>query len=136
MIPVEISRIVIADNRALHPIWLKEKAGTRSFPILIGVYEALAIQRKINGEAVARPLTHDLLASVIDGMDGRLTRVEVHTLSEQTFYAKLVIEHGGGTAEIDSRPSDALALAVRKEAPIFVSEEVMDEVATEPSVEA
>jgi hypothetical protein len=114
-------------------IWLREKGGKRSFPILIGIFEALAIHRKIKEEDTIRPMTHDLLANVIAALHFRLSRVIVTSLRENTFFAKLVLGSNGTEVEIDSRPSDAIALAVRLEAPIFVAEEVLQEVAKDES---
>ena len=129
MVEVELSRIMITQTSDHQVIWLREKGGKRSFPILIGIFEALAIHRKIKEEDTIRPMTHDLLANVIAALHFRLSRVIVTSLRENTFFAKLVLGSNGTEVEIDSRPSDAIALAVRLEAPIFVAEEVLQEVA-------
>jgi hypothetical protein len=131
MVEVELSRILISEAGGHQVIWLREKHGKRSFPILIGIFEALAIHRRIKNEEYPRPMTHDLLAGVIESLDCRLTRVVVTALHETTFFAKLVLGRNGAEVEVDCRPSDAIALAVRVEAPIFVEEEVLEEVAKE-----
>jgi hypothetical protein len=127
----ELVKIMITETAEPQVIVLKEVGGERRFPILIGISEAIAIDRKIKGFEPQRPLTHDLLANTIMALKGRVERVEVCSLHDNTFFAKLVIEHGGEAVEVDARPSDAIALAVRLEAPIFVAEEVLDEVCPE-----
>ncbi len=128
IVPVELSRIAISENSHTHMIWLKEKNGERSFPILIGVFEALAIERHLHGEAFPRPLTHDLLAGVIRALRTTLERVVVTDIQDSTFYAKLVLRCNSSTYEVDSRPSDAIALATQMKAPIFVDEKVLNAV--------
>ncbi|MGQ9661241.1 MAG: bifunctional nuclease domain-containing protein, partial [Kiritimatiellia bacterium] len=99
----------------------------RTLPIFIGAAEAQAIAIKLNQVEVPRPLTHDLLKNILDFLEYRLKRVEVCDLREGTFYARLILERDGEELEIDSRPSDAIALALRFGSPIFVGERVMDE---------
>ena len=135
MVRVELAKIMISDTRSEQVVWLKEKGGTRNFPIIIGPYEAMAIQNRVLEKPFQRPLTHDLLVSVIEQLGGKVQRLEVRMLKDSIFYAWLVIEQDGHTQTIDCRPSDGIAVAVRAEAPIFVAEEVMDEVATEPVIE-
>jgi len=130
IVPVELSRIAISENSHTHVIWLKEKDGQRTFPILIGVFEALAIERHLRKEAFPRPLTHDLLAQVIRTLHGNLECVVVTDIKNSTFFAKLIITLNGSTFEIDSRPSDAIALATQMNAPIFVEEQVFKTVCT------
>ncbi|HUS59268.1 MAG TPA: bifunctional nuclease family protein [Planctomycetota bacterium] len=126
MIPVDLSRILITETSDQQVIWLKEHQGERSFPIVIGIFEAVAIRRKLNEEPFERPMTHDLLASVISQLDAQVDKIVVTALKRTTFYAKIVLRRNGSLVEIDSRPSDAIALAVRVEAPIFVEEELFD----------
>jgi len=102
--------------------------GERKFPIVIGNNEALAINRRLKGEVHPRPLTHDLLASVIEQLGGTIERIEINNLQEHTFFARIHIRHDGSTVKIDSRPSDAIALGVATTVPIFVAEHVLDEV--------
>lgn len=128
-VPCELSKIMIAETSDYHVIWLREKVGqARDFPILIGLFEAVAIDRKIREVETPRPLTHDLIANIITSLSGTLERVVVNDLQSNTFYATLVIQQEDKVVEVDSRPSDAIALAVRLEAPIFVEEKVIDQV--------
>ena len=127
-VPVELSRIVIVETSPQQVIFLKEKGGERYFPITIGVNEALAIDRRLKRFEMPRPMTHDLLAGVIDAMGGRLDKIVINDLRKRIFYAKLVISRGDEVLEVDSRPSDAVALGVGFDTPIFVAEHVLDEV--------
>ena len=127
-VPMELSRIIISETSDSQVIVLSEKGGTRSFPILIGIHEALAIDRRLKGHRTPRPLTHELLANVIREMGGALEQIIVCDLRDHTFYAKLVIRRGKELLEIDSRPSDAIALGIASETPIFVAEHVLAEV--------
>ncbi len=133
MVEVELARLLISEMRSPQMIVLKEKEGERSFPIFIGYAEAWAIDKGLKGMQLARPLTHDLLAGVITSLGGELERVVVCDLREDetggTFYAKLVIRQNGSLVEVDSRPSDAIALASQEHIPIFVEEHVLDTVA-------
>lgn len=128
MVKCELVKIMITETADPQVIVLKECEGERAFPILIGISEAIAIDRRIKGYEPARPLTHDLLASVLTSLGGTLERVEVCGLHDNTFFAKLIVAQNGQMVEVDARPSDAIALAVRLEAPIFVAEEVLNEV--------
>jgi bifunctional DNase/RNase len=124
----DLVRIMITETADPQVIVLKERDGERCFPILIGISEAIAIDRKVKGFEPQRPMTHDLLAGTIASLGGALERIEVCGLQDGTFYAKLVIAQNGAMVEVDSRPSDAIALAVRVDAPIYVAEEVLQEV--------
>lgn len=128
MVQMELSRIVIAETAEEQVIVLKEVEGNRSFPIVIGIFEASAIDRKVKNIKTPRPLTHDLLESVVRSMGAELKKIVVTNLKHGTFYAKLVLSQNGGMVEVDSRPSDAIALATQMSAPIFVEEEVLNEV--------
>jgi len=128
MIEVELSRIIINERSEQQVIVLQEKNGKRAFPILIGIYEATAIDRGVKEYRTPRPLTHDLVCAILRGLSVRLERVVVCDLRNQTFYAKLVLARKGEVVEVDSRPSDAIAVAVQFGAPIFVEEKVFDEV--------
>jgi len=127
-VPVELSRIVITETSPQQIIVLKETDGERSFPIVIGIIEAMAIDRRLKGMAMPRPMTHDLLASVIERMGGRLAKIVINDLRDHTFYATLFIDRDGETIEVDSRPSDAIALGAAFETPIFVADHVLEEV--------
>lgn len=126
LIEVELYQIIITEGSPTQGIVLKEVNGDRSFPIFIGYNEAMAIDRKIKDFQVPRPLTHDLLQNVIEKMGGRLERIVLNDLKEGTYFALLSIRHDGNLVEIDSRPSDAIALAVRMTVPIFVEEGVLN----------
>ena len=122
---MELSRIFIREMTDMQIIELSEVDGDRRFPIVIGLPEAFAIQRRLNGMEIPRPQTHDLLASVIQQLDGELKSIVIHDLSDGTFFAKLVIEKDGVEIEVDSRPSDAIAIGVAEDVPIYVAEEVL-----------
>ena len=110
---MELSRILIRELTDGQIIELREVGGSRSFPIVIGLSEAMAIERRLRGEEPLRPMSHDLMSSLISTLGGRLDRVVIHELSEGTFYAVLCIETSDdGERLIDARPSDAIALAV------------------------
>ncbi len=131
MVEVTLARIVINETSDEQVIVLKEKNGKRSFPIVIGIFEALAINRIVNERQLPRPLTHELLVSVVQTLGGEITRCVVTELKNNTYYALLSVERDGQTYEIDSRPSDAITLALHESAQIFVDESVMDAVGTE-----
>lgn len=118
-----------------YAILLKEVNGNRRLPIIIGAFEAQAIALEIEGIKPPRPLTHDLLKQVIDNLGAVIMEVVIDELRENTFYAKIILEVSALTNEIDARPSDAIALAVRAQAPIYVSESVMETAAFVPSEE-
>lgn len=111
---------------------LKERTGSRVLPIGIGAFEAEAIALHLQGVRPPRPLTHDLLAQVLRPLGGHLRWVEISELTGDTFYARLVLEHAGHELAIDSRPSDAIALAVRAAVPIYVAEAVLDHAGVVP----
>ena len=125
----DLIRIMITETGDQQVIVLKEARGQRVFPIMIGFFEAAAIDRRIKGHVLPRPMTHDLLGSVIEAMGGRLQKIVVTDLKDHTFYASLVIDRNGDEILVDARPSDAIALAVAGNTPIFVENHVLDEVA-------
>ncbi len=131
LVEMELIRVVIHETGDEQVIVLKEKDGERSFPIVIGLNEAAAIDRGIKRIKTPRPMTHDLLENVLSGLDAILERVVVTDLKDSTFFARLIVRLNGKTAEIDSRPSDAIALATRMQAPIFVADEVLEAVVQE-----
>ena len=128
MVHMELSRIIISETNEEQVIVLKEVDGDRAFPIVIGIWEALAIDRNIKGKKTPRPMTHDLIENVIQGLDGHVEHVVVTELRDRTFYANLMIRRDGEMVEIDSRPSDAIALAVQMSLPIYVEEQVLSDV--------
>ena len=125
LVECRLSRIVFRENSDQQYIYLQERSGSRSFPIVIGFFEAAEINRKVTGQAVARPLTHDLLRAAMEQLGGKLRCVEIHDLRESTFFANLVLDQEGRTIRIDCRPSDAIALAVAQHAPIAVEDAVL-----------
>jgi hypothetical protein len=127
-VQMELARIIITDIGDQQVIYLKEVEGERTFPIVIGMFEATSIDRRVKGIQAPRPLTHDLLANVIEQLGGELQDVFINELREHTYFARLRIRRDGELTEVDSRPSDAIALAVTVNAPIYVAEEVLEEV--------
>ncbi len=121
---VESIRVNMANYKRV--VMLKEKDATRYLPIWIGHFEADAIAIPMQKVRVTRPLTHDLLRSAIDTLGAKLEHVLIHNLAEETFYAKIVLTQDGRSLEVDARPSDAIALAIRAQIPIFVAEKVLD----------
>jgi len=111
-------------------IILRDEEGQRVLPIWVGIFEANAIALQIENIATPRPMTHDLLRNVIQDLNGSVQKVVVCDLKENTFYALIYVEAGGETVAIDARPSDAIALALRTRAPIFVEESVIDNAKT------
>ncbi len=122
---MELSRIFIREMTDMQIIELTEVDGDRTFPIVIGLPEAFAIERRLKGIQIPRPQTHDLLASVIGHLGGKLKEIIVNDLVDGTFYAKLIIVQDGQEVEVDSRPSDAIALGVAENVPIYVAESVL-----------
>jgi bifunctional DNase/RNase len=119
-----------------YAILLKEIDGVRRLPIIIGAFEAQAIALEIEGIKPPRPLTHDLLKQIIDNLGGSVIEVIINELRENTFYAKIVLDVSGLTNEIDARPSDAIALSVRTQTPIYVAESVLEAAGFIPSEES
>lgn len=128
MIRMELSRVVINETSEAQVIVLKEKEGPRSFPILIGIMEAAAIDRAVHERPLMRPLTHDLLNNILMQLDINLEKVIINDLRGGTFYARLMLSRNGEQIEIDSRPSDAIALAAMRDTPIYVEENVLEQV--------
>jgi len=131
LIQMEVSKIRIDERRGEQVIVLKERGGNRFLPIIIGISEVTAIKMKISGIQPPRPLTHDLLRETITQLGATLKHIVITKLEFNTFFAKLVLETKEGQLhEVDSRPSDSIAVALRADAPIFVSEEVLNQVAS------
>jgi bifunctional DNase/RNase len=131
LIRMDLARIIIVESGDSQVIILKERDGARHFPILIGINEALAIDRRLKGLKTPRPLTHDLMATIIEKLDGTLEKIVINDLRDHTFYASLVVRRNGELVEIDSRPSDAIALGSASGTPIFVEDHVLREVWSE-----
>lgn len=141
LVRMELSRILIRELVDYQIIELREIPGengvaegdgeSRRFPIVIGLPEAQAIERRLRGVQVKRPQTHDLLANVITELGGTLESIEITDLDDHTFYAKLNVRTADGVRSIDSRPSDAIALGIAGRVPIYVAEHVLDATDTE-----
>ena len=131
LVEMEVSKIRIDERRGEQVIVLKERSGNRLLPIIIGISEVTAIKMKISGIQPPRPLTHDLLRDTITQLGARLDRIVINKLEFNTFFARLVLQtKEGALEEVDARPSDSIALALRAEAPIFVADEVLNQVAS------
>jgi hypothetical protein len=135
-IPMHVARILIREMADMQVIELAETDGQRRFPIVIGLPEAFAIDRRIKGVRVPRPQTHELLAETIRALGGSLREIRIDDIDGGTFFAKLVIDRDGETVVIDSRPSDAIALGVADGVPILVEEHVLEAATADPGVEA
>jgi uncharacterized protein len=132
---IESVRVHMLSNR--HVVILKDSAGDRYLPIWIGAWEASAIAMRLQGLSAERPLTHDLFVAALERLDVHVVRVVISELAEETYHARLHLERDGVEVEVDSRPSDALAIAVRTEALIFADEDVLAQagLATDPDEE-
>ena len=130
LVRMDLARIVIvdSDDEKMSMIVLREVDGERAFPILIGIHEAYAIDRRTKHILVQRPMTHDLIERLIGKLDYKLDQILINALRDSTFYAKLVLRRNGEVVEIDSRPSDAIAVGAGTDTPIFVDDSVLDEV--------
>ncbi|MCA8997411.1 MAG: bifunctional nuclease family protein [Planctomycetaceae bacterium] len=134
LVRMELARIIISEINDQQIVFLREVEGdkNRSFPILIGIFEATSIDRRVQGHVPQRPLTHDLLKNVIEELGGQVRDIVITNLVDHTYYAVIRIEKDGEIIEIDSRPSDAIALATHYDPhlPIYVDEDVLDEAIT------
>ncbi len=126
LVEVAVDSIRVHVQTGQHVVILKEKAADRYLPIWIGPFEANAIALKITGQTPERPITHDLMLTAMTEFDMVVKRIVVTSLSGEVFYARLHVEQNGRETDLDSRPSDAIALAVRFECPIFVARDVLD----------
>jgi bifunctional DNase/RNase len=127
-IQMELHKIIISEMQDQQIIVLKEVDGERKFPIVIGSNEAMAIDRRLKGIPTPRPMTHDLLANIIEEMGGNIDHIEINDLQAHTFFARIHIRQNGKTLEVDSRPSDAIALGIAQVVPIYVADHVLEEV--------
>lgn len=125
---MQLKRIIMSQVNENQYIVLKEVDGDRSFSIVIGLFEANSINRRVQQLPSPRPLTHDLIVSVVDNMGGDVHDIVINELRDHTYFAQLRIMYEGELIEIDCRPSDAIALAVTAKVPIYVAEDVLDEV--------
>ena len=126
-IRMDLSEIQISDTSDQQLIILRERNSSRSLPIVIGNNEAIAIERRVKGQATQRPMTHDLMANIVDALQSELEKIVIHDLQDGTYYAKLVLRHAGEVVEVDSRPSDAIALGSTGDVPVFVEDHVLRE---------
>lgn len=126
---MKLSRIIISEFNNYQVIYLREVEGERQFPIVIGLFEATSIDRRVKNFDSQRPLTHDLIVNTVEQLGAELDSVVITDLREHTYYARLRIRQNGEILEIDSRPSDAIAVAVTCDPPlpIYVSEDVLEE---------
>ena len=127
-IHMELARVLIRETDDTHVVELREVDGDRVFPIVIGFHEAAAIERRLMEQLPPRPQAHELLASVIEQLGGTVEQVLINDLKDHTFFARLKVRQGDKLHDIDSRPSDAIALGVTTDVPIYVEEHVLDEV--------
>lgn len=125
-IEAELSRIIINESSDQQIIVLKERNGERRFPIVIGIVEIFAIDRRLKGIKPPRPMTHDLMDEVIKNLGAKIEKIVITDLKDHVFYARITLRTKDGKLEIDSRPSDAIALGVVSNTPIYVAEHVFD----------
>jgi len=126
-VEVELSRIIINEASDQQIIVLKERQGQRGFPIVIGIVEIFAIDRRLKGITPPRPMTHDLLDSIIEQLGAKIEKIVINDLRNHTFYAQIYLTLDGRTVTIDSRPSDAIALGAGSNVPIYVAEHVLEQ---------
>lgn len=128
-VEMQLARIIISEINENQVVFLKEVNGERQFPILIGIFEATSIDRRVKDIARPRPLTHDLIVEIVEAMGGELDSVVISELRDSTYFANLRVRLDGELVEIDARPSDAIAVAVTCDPtlPIYVEEDVLDE---------
>ena len=124
---MELRRIIISELDDHQIVILKEVEGDRNFPIVIGIFEATSINRRVKGEPSPRPLTHDLIIAVVEQLGGEIQDIVISDLKEHTYFAKLRVRRDGELTEVDCRPSDAIAVAVASRVPIYVEEGVLGE---------
>ena len=133
-VEMQLARIIISEINENQVVFLKEVDGDRQFPILIGIFEATSIDRRVKEVQRPRPLTHDLVVGIVDSLGGELDSVVISALKDHTYFANLRIKRDGEIIEIDARPSDAIAVAVtcQPHLPIYVEEEVLNEAISPP----
>lgn len=126
---MQLSRIIISEINESQVIFLREVDGERQFPILIGLFEATSIDRRVKAIPTSRPLTHDLIVQAVEVLGGELDSVVINDLRDHTYFATLRVKREGEIVEIDARPSDAIAVAVTTSPPlpIYVAEEVLED---------
>jgi hypothetical protein len=125
-VEAELSRVIINETSDQQIVVLKERNGNRNFPIVIGINEVFAIDRRLKGIKLPRPMTHDLVDNIIKGLGAKIEKIVINDLRNHTFYAKIFLSLNNKPVEIDSRPSDALAIAVATGTAIYVAEHVFE----------
>lgn len=132
LVQMTLVRIIVSEINDQQVIFLREADGERQFPILIGLFEATTIDRRVRGEIPPRPLTHDLLKNAIEQLGGEAQDVVITNLHDHVYYAAIRVQKDGELIEIDARPSDAIALAVHYDPylPIYVADSILEEVAS------
>jgi bifunctional DNase/RNase len=130
LVPMSIKGLMLDPVSNSPIVVLKDENDKFFLPIWVGIFEANAIALQLESITTPRPMTHDLLRNMISELDGRVTRVVINDLRDSTFFAQIRVITGGRTLELDARPSDAIALALRTEAPIFVAQSVLDQAQT------
>jgi hypothetical protein len=126
-VEVELSKIIINERQDGQVVWLQEKGGKRAFAIVVGFFEASSLRDRIRDFHPPRPMTHNLISNCIRDLGGKLEKVVINELKDNTYYARLVVRQDGKTVEVDSRPSDALVIAAQEKAPVFVADDVLTE---------
>ncbi|MEE9275671.1 MAG: bifunctional nuclease family protein [bacterium] len=127
MIEMQVKGLTLDPLTNVPIVILREKEGERALPIWVGIFEAHAIAREIENFQTPRPMTHDLIKNLISGINGKVSRIVVNDLRDNTFFAEIFLALNGTEVVIDARPSDAIAIALRMSAPIFVEEKVLEE---------
>ncbi|HEV8434324.1 MAG TPA: bifunctional nuclease family protein [Thermoanaerobaculia bacterium] len=130
LVPMTIKGLMLDPVSNSPIVVLKDEEEKFFLPIWVGIFEANAIALQLENVATPRPMTHDLLKDMIGQLEGRVTRIVINDLRDSTFFAQIRVLTGGKTLEVDARPSDAIALALRTEAPIFVAQAVLDQAQT------
>jgi uncharacterized protein len=131
MVRVELSRIIVNEKTVdEQQVTLREVDGTRELSILVGSYEVAVIDRIVKERPSERPLTHDLLLAIVSNLEGKVVRAVIDDLKDDTYYAKVVVKRGKEEVAVDARPSDAIVLALKADAPMYVAEKVMKAVAS------
>ncbi len=136
MVEMKVYGLALDEDTQVPVLVLKDKEEKSVLPIWIGAMEAMAISLALNGVKLPRPMTHDLLLSTISALDAKVMAVNVISLKDGTYYAEVEVDQGGVRKNIDCRPSDGIALALRAEAPITVDEEVLTQAETEKKIDA
>jgi hypothetical protein len=127
VVEARVNGLILEHKTQQNVVILREAEGERILPIWIGPGEAQAIRRILSDEPFPRPLTHDLLVLIVEGLKARVSRVVISDLRESTFYATVIVQRDSEVLSIDARPSDSIAVALRAKAPIFVNEELLQE---------